>query len=89
VSEKYTGPSKTYRVIPAKALNLIREFLKNPEGLQALADGDAYPIPTGNGTWIIKPKHKEKSDEETETARNREETDSQGEKGNGTPDSAS
>ena len=57
VSEKYTGPSKTYRVTLAKGLNLIREFRKNPEGLQALADGDADPILTDKGNWIIKPKH--------------------------------
>lgn len=88
VFESRSEAFKSYRVNLSKGLNIIREFRKNPEGLQALAVGDADPILTDKGNWIIKPKHKEKSDEETETARDREETHRQGEKGNGTPDSA-
>ena len=88
VFESRSEAFKFYRVTLAKGLNLIREFRKNPEGLQALADGDADPILTDKGNWIIKPKHKEKSDEETGTARNREEIHRQGKKGNGAPDSA-
>jgi hypothetical protein len=88
VFESRSEAFKFYRVTLAKGLNLIREFRKDPEGLRALACGDADPILTDEGNWIIKPKHKEKSDEETETACKREETHRQGEKGNGTPDSA-
>ena len=88
VFESRSEAFKFYRVTLTKGLSLIRELRKNPEGLRALVAGDADPILTDKGNWIIKPKHKEKSDEKTETARNREETDRQGEKGNGAPDSA-
>ena len=57
VFESRSEAFKFYRVTLAKGLNLIREFRKNPEGLQALADGDADPILTDKGNWIIKPKH--------------------------------
>jgi hypothetical protein len=86
--ENYSEAFRFYRVTLAKGLNLIFELRKNPRNLRALACGEADPILTDKGNWIIKPKHKEKSDEETGTARNREETHRQGEKGNGASDSA-
>ena len=88
VFENRSEAFKFYRVTLTKGLNLIREFRKDPEGLQTLADGDADPILTDKGNWIIKPKHKEKSDEETETARSCEEPSHQGEKENDPPDPA-